>query len=114
MTINYIKNNSYILIYKCITLLSNLVLNGSQSSICSSLNYICKLYNLNKHVCFKSVCPLVSESDPSNDLTSTAAAIRDFIYFRNTVPLTASDADFIVNYLCTTLIAYVEPFDFVV
>ena len=67
------SNNEYV------ALASKLVLNGSQSPTCNSVNHICNMYNLNKYECFKNECPMCDDDITCDTLMATAAAIRDSI-----------------------------------
>ena len=85
---------------KCVSLCASLALHGSRSSVCNSLNVICRTYFLNKYCCFKSYVPICIPPTMDDATLATAGAIRDFILYRETN--NNDDINFIINYLCTS------------
>ena len=64
----------------CIKLAGKLALNGSQSAVCQSINYIASFYNISKYnICLDNVVHKAKES-----LAAKAGLIRDLILLRET------------------------------
>ena len=60
------------------------VLNGSNSKMCKSLNYVCHRYNINKFSLHKSyMCLVKDNTDPMVEMRGTL--IRDFPFLRDEI-----------------------------
>ena len=94
-----------------IEMCGKLVLNGSRSTTCENLNYICYIYSLNK-LCLneKKLCHLVRHVhnvDNCNfnaDLHRIASVVSDMMYLREFPYLSElgmDDIQTILNFACT-------------
>jgi hypothetical protein len=96
----------------CVSLCANLVLRGSRSATCRSLNYICESYGIRQH----NIVRLGRSAYlPSFDAAATLAqvnivnkskggAIRELLQCRDDRALqdvTTAELDFMLNHLCT-------------
>ena len=87
----------------CTELCTQLILHGSQSNACKSLNHIASFYNLNRN----ALCQCTIK-DPTYQINyiipSTvkdhANRIKDFIEFRDSNRQLYCDVSIIINYLC--------------
>ena len=83
-----------------IALASKLVISGSRSGACNSLNYVCNMYNIDKSNIFQNACPLISNTaDPQHDFE--ASRIIDFLNLRFWLRNDYNELTHIINHFCT-------------
>jgi len=76
------------------------VKHGSRSKACASLNYICSVYDLNKHNLSKSCLKKLIDDNDRSDII-TAGAVSDFMEMRRLHPSDTGITD-IIEFLCTS------------
>ena len=93
-----------------VRLMGKMVLCGSRSATCNSVNFLCHKYNLNKYNDFLDVtCTKIDQFGVINPNHAVlAGAIRDFCHlkyhhmFISRCDTTVSELSDIIEYMCTT------------
>ena len=78
--------------------MSRLVINGSGSAACRSVNFICSMYDLSKYDISLSLLSKLKDNDEECTI-QRASTIVDFLHYYDTYP--KQSVREIVNYLCT-------------
>ena len=96
----YLKffNNASKSINTLVSMRSQLVINGSGSAACRSVNFICSTYDLNKYDISLSLLSKLKDNDEECAI-QRASTIVDFLHYYDTCP--KQSVREIVNYLCT-------------
>ena len=81
-----------------VSMMSRLVINGSGSAACRSVNFICSTYDLNKYDISLSLLSKLKDND-EECVIQRASTIVDFLHYYDTYP--EQSVREIVNYLCT-------------
>ena len=81
-----------------VCLAAQLVLNGSMSGICDSLNFICKMYDIDKS-CIRFAKSTSIKHVNEIDIVRKAYIIKDFINYRDQT--NDPNIQSIINFLCT-------------
>ena len=83
----------------CVIFATKIALNGSQSKICDSLNYICYKYHLDKfNLNINNICHLKNSYSEAEEVK--AGLLRDLIHYRENNPFDG-DVKIMINELCT-------------
>lgn len=91
------KNNSK---NNIVRIMAKLAKYGSSSKACSSLNYVCSMYNLDKYRLSKLCLKKVLDDNDRNDVI-IAGVISDFLDIRRSDPTDTGLTD-IIDFLCTS------------
>ena len=79
-------------------MMSQIVINGSGSAACRSVNLICSMYDLSKYDISLSLVSKLKDNDKECEI-QRASTIVDFLHYYDTYP--EQSVREIVNYLCT-------------
>ena len=79
-------------------MMSRIVINGSGSAACRSVNFICSIYDLSKYDISLSLLSKLKDNDEECGI-QRASTIVDFLHYYDTNP--EQYVREIVNYLCT-------------
>jgi hypothetical protein len=98
---------------RCIQLCGQLVLHGSHSVVCNSLNYVCHLYSFNKMFLDKIKLSDIAGKmhntyieNVNNSNVNMAEIVCDMMYlreFRHLTELTPDETECMLIYACTEL-----------
>ena len=84
-----------------VSMMSRIVINGSGSAACRSVNFICSTYDLNKYDISLSLLSKLKDNDEECAI-QRASTIVDFLhYYEQLLHYPEQSVREIVNYLCT-------------
>ena len=81
-----------------VSMMSRIIINGSGSTACTSVNFICSIYDLSKYDISLSLLSKLKDNDEECAI-QCACTIVDFLHYYDTYP--EQSVREIVNYLCT-------------